>query len=257
MHDNASDNRTGSYMLVIGKNNSNSEFGRFANYTIHMSFKIRPSGSTALPLMPRHQRLGLAFFIGAVWAMIFLSLHPSAVQAHPIEFHSQPLDAETIERVIKSLDGLVSEVEANGSVDSIDLPSGYLSVTAMMWSLQRAVMAIDESDNIDSPILRQAALSAGYEASPYAVEEWQAEAQQVLETYQVIHQGLDNTKLQARYATFNQEFPSLDPERAIEIESALIRDAELLRTTAKDRPLVKQYQSQLQALVVRMGIAWQ
>lgn len=222
-----------------------------------MNHKNTTSGSATPPLKSRFLQLWAILVIATVWATISLNLFLSPVQAHPIEFHSDPLDAETIERVIKSLNGLISEVESNDTVDSVELPEGYVSAAALMWALQSAVLAIDESGTIDSPVLRQAVLSAGYEDSLYAVEEWQAEAQQVLETYQVIHQGLDNSKLQARYETFNQELPSLKPERAIEIESALIRDAELLRTTAKDRPLVKQYQSQLQALVVRMGIAWQ
>jgi hypothetical protein len=220
-----------------------------------MGVKNKLTGLTVLSLGSLDQHFRMIIFICAASAMIVLSLFPAIAQAHPIEFHSKPLDSVTIERVIKSIDGLILEVETNGSVVSIDLPEGDVSVAAMMWSLQSAVLAVDESDTIDSPVLRQALFSAGYQESSYTVEEWQAEAQQVLETYEVIRRGLNNAKLQARFETFNKELPTLEPQRAIEIERSLILDAELLRTTAKDRPLVKKYEKQLQAMVARLGAA--
>ena len=128
-----------------------------------------------------------------------------------------------------------------------------MDVAELMFSLQTSVLAVDGSDTIDSPVLKQSLSSSGYEDSIYMVEEWKADLQQVLETWEVLQLGLTSENVQARYDAFSQSLPDIEPERAIEIESSLISDAERDRTTAVDRPLVKQYQQQLNALIARLG----
>ena len=177
----------------------------------------------------------------------------SAARAHPIEYHMQPLDAQTVEQVVQSLELMVGELRNNSSLNAARLPDGPMDVSLLLWSIQGAIMDIDDSGTLDGPVLKRTLLSAGYKDSPYVAEEWQAEAEQVLETYEVLARDLSRATIQARYAAFNKERPELGEDQALTMESALIRDQQLLRTTADDLEIVRQFRPRLDALTAQLG----
>jgi hypothetical protein len=179
----------------------------------------------------------------------------ATVQAHPIEYHMQPLDDATIERVIQSLEQMIGELEKTGSLDKVRLPEDAMGIPVLLWSVQDALMEADEVTTIDSPTLKRALLSAGYSDSPYVVEEWQAETEQVLETYEVLKKSLNLEQVYAGYAALEQDRPGLTVDQAVEREIGLLRNHELVRTTGKDIELVKQYLPQLDSLSLRLGIS--
>ena len=184
----------------------------------------------------------------------FSALFGSSVQAHPMHYHMQPLDEATVERVVNSLNQMIGDIRRNGSLDSAGLPNDAMGITVLLWSVQDAMMAMDDSGTLDSPGMRRALISAGYKDSRYVVEEWQADAEQVLETYEVVGRGLSMEGIQARYTAFLADRPQLDEEQAIELESALVRDRQLLRTTAEDVALIRQFKPQLDAIASQLGI---
>ena len=187
-------------------------------------------------------------------SILFTSLSGSNAQAHSIEYHMRPLDAATVEQVVQSLQAMIGEIQRQGVQDSLRLPTDEMAATTLLWSIQQAMIEIDESGTLDNPRLKRALLSAGYADSPYVVEEWQADAEQVLETYEVVRRGLDRAEIQARYARFHKELPQLEEEEAVRMESALIRDQQLLRTTAADLELIRQFSPQLDALAAQLGM---
>jgi len=166
----------------------------------------------------------------------------------------QPLDAKTVERVIQSLDQMVDDLKRSGTLDTVRLPDGAMGISVMLWSVQDALMKLDETTTIDSPTLKQALFSAGYPDSLYVVEEWQIEAEQVLETYEVLNKGLNLDQVYAGYAALERDRPELSEEKVIERESTLIRNHELVRTTAMDLELITHYLPRLDALTERLGI---
>ena len=171
-----------------------------------------------------------------------------------MHYHMQPLDEATVERVVNSLNQMIGDIRRNGSLDSAGLPNDAMGITVLLWSVQDAMMAMDDSGTLDSPGMRRALISAGYKDSRYVVEEWQADAEQVLETYEVVGRGLSMEGIQARYTAFLADRPQLDEEQAIELESALVRDRQLLRTTAEDVALIRQFKPQLDAIASQLGI---
>ena len=178
---------------------------------------------------------------------------PVATAAHPIEFHMQPLDAGTVERVIDSLERVASELQAAGASGRVSMPQDAMGVTAVLWALQDALMEADEVTTTDSPSLKRALLSAGYADSYYVVEEWQGEAERVVETWEVLKRGLKIVQVYAGYSRLEEDRAGLSEEQAIERESTLVRDYELLRTTAKDLELISAYIPRLDAVLVRLG----
>jgi hypothetical protein len=206
---------------------------------------------TKISQMQKRNLSAAAVFASLCLVAVFSTV---AVHAHPIEYHMQPLDAGTIERVIKSLDQMIIELRRADSLDSVQVPDDAMGITVLLWSVQDALMEVDETTTTDSPTLKRALSSAGYKDSPYAVDEWQAEAEQVLETYEVLKKGLNLEQVYAGYAALEEDRPGLSEELAIERESALVRDHQLVRTTGKDVELVRQYLPQLNSLTLQLGL---
>jgi hypothetical protein len=179
------------------------------------------------------------------------------LQAHPLEYHMQPLDADTMERVIHSFDQMAVELRKAGYLHAVRLTDEAVGISALFWSIQDAMAAADETAIADSPTLNRALLSAGYQDSPYLVEEWQTEAQQVLETYEVLKRGLSLRQVYEGYAAFESERAALTNEQALERESALVNDHQLVRTTTKDRHLVEQYLPRLDVMIGQFGISFE
>jgi hypothetical protein len=112
----------------------------------------------------------------------------SPVAAHPIEYHMQPLQAETVERMIVSLDELISELDRLGAVGTIrdaQAPDRRIPI----WRIQAAVAAPTGGSIAESPAIRRAAVKAGYEDGPFVVEEWQLDANRVLDVYEALKNG--------------------------------------------------------------------
>jgi len=111
-----------------------------------------------------------------------------SVQAHPIQYHMQPLDAETVERVIASLDRLISELERAGAMDSL---RGYQDEEGPIpfWMIQGALADSESSSLVESPGIKRALMLSGYADSPFLVEEWQLEVDRVLDVYASLKSG--------------------------------------------------------------------
>ena len=186
--------------------------------------------------------------------LTFSVLFGSSVQAHPMHYHMQPLDKATVARVVKSLSRMIDDIRRNGSLDAVRIPGDAMGITVLLWSIQDAMMAIDDAGTVDSPGMKRALISAGYEDSRYVVEEWQADAEQVLETYEVVGRGLSIEGIRARHTAFLADQSQLDEEQVIEVEGALIRDRQLLRTTVEDVALIRQFKPQLDAVASQLGI---
>lgn len=174
--------------------------------------------------------------------------------AHPIEYHMQPLEAAAVERVLISLEQMVTAVEASDMAGSLRLPDDAMGISVLLWTLQDALMNADEVTTLDSPTLHLALQSAGYPISDFIVETWQIEAERVIGTYEVLSRNLDLSQVQVRYAALDDDRAALSPERAMEFEAALLRDHELVKTTGKDLDLIEHYRPRLDALFERMGV---
>ena len=170
-----------------------------------------------------------------------------------MHYHLQPLDKVTVQRVVKSLNRMIDDIARDGSLKSVRIPGDGMGITVLLWSIQDAMMAIDGAGTLDSPGIKRALISAGYKDSRYVVEEWQADAEQVLETYEVLDRDLSMDGMRARYVAFLADQPRLDEEQVVEVESALIRDRELLRTTTEDVALIRQFKPELDALAAQLG----
>ena len=154
--------------------------------------------------------------------------------AHPVEFHMGPLDASAVERVLVSLNLLLDELKSGNSLDTANLPDGALGITAILWSIEGAVAAMDKSWSTKSPSMLRALQSAGYEDSPYIVAEWKIEAERVLEAYEALSENYQEDDIFAELAELEKEANNLTDEERVRRESTLIRKASMLQTTARD-----------------------
>lgn len=206
------------------------------------------------PAVKMHNRAIKNRIIPTFLLCLLCVLSMASVYSHPIEYHMQPLDAETVERVIQSLDQMVADLKRSGTLGTVRLPDSAMGISVMLWSVQDALMKLDETTTIDSPTLKRALFAVGYQDSLYVVEEWQIEAEQVLETYEVLNKGLNLDQVYAGYAALEKDRPALSEVQANSRESTLVRKHELVRTTAKDLELVERYLPQLDSIAARLGI---
>ncbi len=180
----------------------------------------------------------------------FATVFPVATaHAHPIEYHRKPLNAEGVQRVLASFDLLMGELRNADTLNAARIPANAMGVTLMLWSVQDAIADADETAPSDSPSLKRSLNAAGYKDSPYMVDEWQIEAERVLETYEVLQKGLTQASVIADYAAFKKEASGLSEEQAVNRQRILVRNSQLVRTTSKDLALVSEYRKQLDALV--------
>jgi hypothetical protein len=112
----------------------------------------------------------------------------TVVEANPLEYHIGPLQAETVERVIVSLDALINELERTGAIDSLRQdPNPDRRIP--LWRIQAVIAEPTGGSLVDSPVIRRAALQAGYADGPFVVEEWQLDADRVLDVYEAGKRG--------------------------------------------------------------------
>lgn len=159
-----------------------------------------------------------------------------------------PLDAATVERVLASFDSLASELRGAGSLDAAKLPDDALGITALLWSLEAAVATMDGAWPTESPALLQALAAAGYEDSPYMVAEWKIEAERVLEAYEILSANITVEGLATELAELERNRGQATEAALHEQESALIRKASMLQTTARDVEQVAPYRQRLDRL---------
>lgn len=112
----------------------------------------------------------------------------ASVVAHPIEYHMEPLSAETVERVVKSLDMLLADLERTGAIAALRAdpdPERRIPI----WRMQAVIAAATGGSTVGSPAIRDAVLQAGYQDGPFVVEEWQLDADRVLDVYDALKNG--------------------------------------------------------------------
>jgi len=177
----------------------------------------------------------------------------STLMAHPLEYHLDPLDEQSIERVLTSFDLLAAELEAAGLQDSAQLSGNALGITAIVWSTENAIADMDDQRPVDSPALLNALTSAGYEDSPYMVAEWQMEAERIWEAYEVLTANFQVETIGREMKVLEQEADELTPRQRAEREAALIRKLSMLQTTAGDISQVAPYRQRLDELARRLG----
>ncbi len=179
----------------------------------------------------------------------FATVLPCAIaHAHPLEYHMEPLDANAVERVVTSLELLLGELKRAGEQDTANLPEGALGITAILWSVEIAVAAMDETWPTKSPALLRSLQSAGYEDSPYVVAEWKIKAERVLEAYEVLNGNFQWEDIQAGLAELDKDANQLTDEERLNRERLLIRKASMLRTTAGDISQVAPFKQRLDQL---------
>ncbi len=185
--------------------------------------------------------------------VISVLLCPGRAAAHPLQYHLEPLDARTVERVLTSFELLAAELEGADRLASARLPENAMGVTALLWSLQGAVANLDQAPPVDSPALQQALATSGYVRSPYMVAEWQMEAERVLESYEVLLRDLRLETVYAALAELDESAGQLDDEQAELREFELLRQLSMLQTTARDIAQVTPYRDRLDALAGKLN----
>jgi len=184
----------------------------------------------------------------ACTAALGLAVQASLAVAHPLEFHLDPLDDEAIERVLTSFELLAARLEAAGLQGSARLPENAMGITAIVWSTEDAIAAMDHTRPADSPTLRNALTAAGYEDSPYVVAEWKMEAERVLESYEVLSGDLQFESIYRTLSELESSRGRLTDDEAEQKEAELIRQVSMLRTTAGDIAQVAPYRDRLDTL---------
>jgi hypothetical protein len=208
--------------------------------------------------MPKQEEFIRLFFprgmtVPACLLAIAVLLAPVGAAAHPLEYHLEPLDARTVERVLTSFELLTADLEAADRLASARLPDDAMGVTALLWSLEDAVAAMDETSPIDSPALLAALTAAGYENSPYIVAEWKMEAERVLESYEVLSGNLQFESIYRNLSELENSRDDLTDDEAEQKEAGLIRQMSMLRTTAGDIAQVAPYRDRLDALTGKLN----
>jgi hypothetical protein len=208
--------------------------------------------------MPKLTEIVRTFLLipGTIHACVLVScilLSPVTVRAHPLEYHLEPLDASTVERVLTSFELLTAELEAADLLGEASLPENAMGVTALLWSLEGAVAAMDQAPAVDSPLMLNALAAAGYEPSPYIVAEWKMEAERVLESYEVLSGNLRFESIYRNLSELENSRESLTDDEAEEMEAELIRQMSMLQTTAGDIAQVAPYRDRLDALTGKLN----
>lgn len=207
---------------------------------------MRGSRATLRTLRPTRRAMLFGLLIlGAL-------LTQSPARAHPLEFHLEPLTAATVERVLTSFELLTTELAGAGALTNARLPENALGITALLWSLEDAVAALDETWPENSEVLLRSLAAAGYERSPWTVAEWKVEAERVLESYEVLRGELQLASIHRELAELEQQADRLTADEVAERESALIRQLSMLQTTAGDIAAVAPYRSRLDKWVGRL-----
>jgi len=186
-------------------------------------------------------------------ALLALLLGFQQLMAHPMEYHYRPLNAATVERVLDSFDRMVIQLQKNGSLASARLPDDSMGITAVVWSLQDAVLAIDDSTPANSKILDEALAVSGYADPEIRGYEWQLEAERVLETYEALVSNIDIASVNSGFDELEQDRDSLTEDEVQVREAVLYRNEQLLRTTWRDLELLRHYRQRLDFLVQRLG----
>jgi len=188
-----------------------------------------------------------------VLACLLSTMFTPRVVAHPLEHHLQPLDDETVERVLDSLDQLVIQLENQGALNTARLHEGALGVAAMAAALEDAYLELQVSSKQAITTLNDLLADSGYADPMIGVIEWQLEAERVLETYEVLVRGLDVESLNAAFARYDEASARLSDEQALDQEIALFRDVQLLNTAGADVGAIEPYRARLDKLVQRLG----
>lgn len=160
----------------------------------------------------------------------------------------EPLDAATVERVLTSFELLASQLRGAGLLDAAKLPDNALGITALLWSIEGAVATMDGTWPTESPALLKALSAAGYDDSPYTVAAWKIEAERVLEAYEVLSANITGGALAAELAELERNRGQMAEAAIHEKESALIRKASMLRTTARDIEQIEPFRQRLDQL---------
>jgi hypothetical protein len=200
------------------------------------------------------RRLISGFRPALILACVCAVLASPAAHAHPIEYHMQPLEDADVERVLSSLELITDELEAAGALSGLRVPDDALGITAILWALLDAVLETDQVSRVDSPTLMRSLAGAGYPQSYYVVEQWQGEAERVIETYEVLKRGLDMKAIYRGYAELEARRGELSAKEADRREGRLVRDHQMVRTTYKDLSLISAYLPRLDALAARLGL---
>jgi len=182
-----------------------------------------------------------------------LAFSPPAF-AHPMHFHQQPLDAETIERTLDGMDRMVALLDERRGTPPLELPEGAMGVAVLAWLLPREVAALDEATLADSELLNDTLTAAGYDNPETAVYDWKIDAERILEAWEVLDRNLDMDQVNAAFDALAQEIND-SPESGLSKQEALLfRDEALVRTTRKDIEIVDSYRSRISALLQRLGL---
>lgn len=174
------------------------------------------------------------------------------ISAHPLEYHLEPLKAEDVERVLVSFELLTAKLETAGLLATARTGEEALGVTAVVWSVEDAIAAMDETRSVESPTLLQALGAAGYEDSPYVVAEWKVEAERVLEAFEVLQGDFQTQAIGREMAVLEENAAQLTGEEIAERQMVLIRQASMLKTTAGDISQVAPFRQRLEALTSQL-----
>lgn len=193
----------------------------------------------------RRRALKEGLLLSLVWLCLFSSTQAGS---HPIEYHMQPLSAGQVERVVSSLEKIASRLQDPGAVQ---LPDDAMGISLALWSLWDA---LDAGGGPGEDPLPDILVAAGYESSYFMIEEWEIEAQRVLETYEVLHKGLGSQAVQRAYSKLEALRPQLDEQQLLARERAVIRDQQLVNRSAIDLALVANYQARIDRLFAKLQL---
>lgn len=115
----------------------------------------------------------------------------SKVQAHDTSEAEAPISAEATERAVTSLENLFDALDRAGRLGEVRLPDGAVNLAALLGPLEDTVAAADETTVGDSPTLNEALRSAGYEDSPFMIDDWRYETRDVLIHFEQLQSAPD------------------------------------------------------------------
>lgn len=182
-----------------------------------------------------------------------LLLPASPASAHPIEYHYGPLEAATVERVLDCLDRMVVELERNGALSSARLPEGALGIAALGPTVEDAILVLNETGDGAAATLNELLAACGYRDSLAAMSLWQAEAERVLETYEVLVRNLDWRTVNEAFRRYDSERARLTEAQTLDREMRLFRDEQLLKTAGADTLVLEPFRQRVDLLTRRLG----